>query len=44
MADYMLLRIATIGFTTGLFALTVLVGKMAYAAWHGLDQRKEHRG
>lgn len=44
MADYMLLRIAMIGFTTGMFALTILVGKMAYATWHGIYQRKEHRG
>ncbi len=44
MADYMLLRIAMIGFTTGMFALTIFVGKMAYATWHGFYQRKEHRG
>ena len=44
MADYMLLRIAMIGFTTGMFALTIFVGKMAHATWHGFYQRKEHRG
>lgn len=44
MADYMLLRIAMIGFTTGMFALTIFVGKMAYVTWHGFYQRKEHRG
>lgn len=44
MADYMLLRIAMIGFTTGMFALTIFVEKMAYATWHGFYQRKEHRG
>ena len=44
MAEYMLLRMAMIGVIIGMFALTIFVGKMAYATWHGFYQRKEHRG
>lgn len=43
MAEYMLLRTAMIGAIIGMFALTIIVGKMAHAAWHHLSQRKEHR-
>ena len=43
MAEYMLFRMAMIGVITGMFALTVIAGKMAYAAWHHLYQRKESR-
>lgn len=43
MAEYMLLRVAMIGVTIGMFALTITARKMAHAAWHHLFQRKEPR-
>lgn len=43
MAEYMLLRMAMIGVIIGMFALTILAGKMAHAVWHHLYQRKEPR-
>lgn len=43
MAEYMLLRMAMIGVIIGMFALTIIVGKMTHAAWHHLYQRKEPR-
>ena len=43
MAEYMLLRMAMIGVIIGMFALTIIVGKMAHVAWHHLFQRKEPR-
>lgn len=43
MAEYMLLRMAMIGVIIGMFALTIIVGKMAHVAWHHLYQRKEPR-
>ena len=43
MAKYMLLRMAMIGVIIGMFALTIIVGKMVHMAWHHLYQRKEHR-
>lgn len=43
MAEYMLLRMAMIGVIIGMFALTIIVEKMAHVAWHHLYQRKEPR-
>lgn len=43
MAEYMLLCMAMIGVIIGMFALTIIVGKMAHVAWHHLYQRKEPR-
>lgn len=42
MAEYMLLRMAMVGVIIGMFALTVMVGKMAQGAWHHFYQRKGH--
>ena len=41
MAEYMLLRMAMIGVIIGMIALTVIIGKMAHAAWRHFYQRKE---
>lgn len=41
MAEYMLLRMAMIGLSIGMFALTIIVEKMAHVAWHHFYQRKE---
>ena len=36
MEEYMLLRMAMIGVIIGVFALTIIIGKMAHAVWHHL--------
>lgn len=41
MAEYMLLRMAVTVVGMGMFALTIMVGKMAHAARHHLHKRKE---
>ena len=37
-----LLRMVMVGIVVGVFALTIMVGKMVNAAWHHLHQRREN--
>ena len=43
MAEYMLLRMAMVGISLGLFVLTIMVGKGLHAVWRYWNQRREPR-